>query len=62
MRDYTMSVTLLARFEIEAESREEAERIVRGICDGGTLTVTEDADNEESIEGSCAVEGDIDFW
>lgn len=58
---YEASVTLLARFEVEAVSREEAERIVRPICEGGKVVVTEAADNEERLEGTCDVEGEIEL-
>jgi hypothetical protein len=61
MKQYTFSVTLLAKFEVEAASREEAERIIRGICEGGIVKVTESADNEETIAGTCDVEGELDF-
>jgi len=61
MRTYNLSVTLLASFDIDAESREEAERIARGICEGGAIIVTEDADNEESLSGRCDVEGEIEI-
>lgn len=60
MRYYKLEVTLLAKFSIEAESREEAERIVRGVCEGGIVRVTEAADNEETVEGTCDIEGEID--
>ncbi len=61
MKQYTFGVTLLATFEVEAASREEAERIIRGICEGGKVKVTEAADNEEAIEGTCDVEGSLVF-
>lgn len=61
MRTYKMSATLLTTFEIEAASREEAERILRPILEGGKIIVTENADNEETVSGTCDVEGEIDF-
>jgi hypothetical protein len=61
MKQYHFNVTLLAKFDVEAASREEAERIIRGICEGGVVKVTEAADNEETITGTCDVEGELDF-
>lgn len=61
MKIYKISATLLASFEVEAASREEAERILRPILEGGKITVTEDADNEESVTGICDVEGELEF-
>lgn len=61
MKIYEAHVTLLAKFEVEAVSREEAERIIRPICDGGKVVVTENADNEERLEGICDVEGEIEL-
>lgn len=61
MKTYKINATLLATFEVEAESREEAERILRPILEGGKVVVTEDADNEEKVEGTCDVEGELDF-
>jgi hypothetical protein len=56
---YTVYATLLATFEIEAASQDEARRIVKGICVGGKITVTEDAENRQSIAGICDVEGSL---
>lgn len=60
MKQYEFQVTLLAKFEVGAASREEGERIIRGICEGGKVKVTEAADNEETIEGTCEIEGELD--
>ncbi len=61
MRTYKVTATLLAKFEVEASSREEAERILRPILEGGQIAVTEDADNEETVTGTCDVEGELEF-
>ncbi len=61
MKDYTFSVTLLATITVEAESISEARRIVRPICEGGQIVVTETADNQESISGTCDVEGELEL-
>jgi len=61
MKTYKINATLLATFEVEAASREEAERILRPILEGGKVVVTEDADNEEKVEGTCDVEGELEF-
>jgi len=61
MKTYKITATLLATFDVEAASREEAERILRPILEGGKIVVTEDADNEEKVEGTCDVEGELDF-
>ena len=61
MYQYLFHVTLATAFAVEAESREEAERIIRGICDGGIATVTDSENNQESIKGICDIEGDLEL-
>lgn len=61
MRIWAFDVTLLAKFDVEAASREEAERIIRGICEGGKIKVTEDAYNQEFLTGTCDIEGELEF-
>lgn len=61
MTVFNITATLLATFEVEAASREEAERILRPILEGGKVTVTEAADNEETVTGTCDVEGELGF-
>lgn len=61
MKSYAATATISATFEIEAASKEEADRILRPILEGGRITVVENADNEESVSGTCRVEGEIDF-
>jgi hypothetical protein len=61
MKQYSFSITLLTTLKIEAASRDEAIRIIRGICHGGKIVVTEDADNMDCLEGVCDIEGGLDF-
>ena len=59
----TPEETLILEFanRFRANPAEEAERIIRGICDGGIATVTDSENNQESIKGICDIEGDLEL-
>lgn len=66
MKFYSFDVTLLATIDVEAASREEAERIIRGVCEGGKVTVhelatgaTEPEPDADSVSGTCDIEGEM---
>lgn len=63
MRDYTFDMTLKASVTVEAESRGEAERIIRGVLDDcATFTADEnEAGAGDSVSGECSLMGALDL-
>lgn len=58
MKNYTFDMTLKAAFTVEAESEEEARRILQPVIDSGFATlmkVTERDDSEEHVMGEVSL-------
>lgn len=56
MKDYTFDMVLRAAFTVQAESQEEAERIVNGPFDCATIHILENGEIE--LEGEASLEGE----